>query len=112
MVDEPTNITTTAHIESGNVVTQAPLVSPPIDSSVRTVAEGARSGATGSDRMEAAVVRALAPKEAQEQAFMRARHNAGLLHKLLHNATGVADLAKDEMQQVIANLGRDLQHLI
>ena len=83
------------------------------------VAEGPASaqtdGATIGDAVSATVHTGATPlsaSAAQQQALARAKTNAGLLHRLLMDAESVGTLAKDEVQQVIANLGRDLQHLI
>lgn len=120
-------ITTTAHIESGDTVVQPPVAPAPSPESTAAqdqtgqapagapspaATTGMKAGAVGSDKVEATVVRALGPKEAQEHAFTRARNNVGKLHALLNNAAGVETLAKDELMKLIAALGRDLQHLI
>ena len=59
------------------------------------------------DKVEATIV-----PSAQHQAFLRARVVVGRLHFLLNNAESAAMLAESEFQQLVADLGRDLQHLI
>lgn len=46
------------------------------------------------------------------RAFFRARVLSGQLDILLHGVDRLRDLNKEELQQIVADLGREIQHLI
>lgn len=47
-----------------------------------------------------------------QQAFLRARLHVKALHDLLNDVERVEDLLKENVQQIVADLGREIQHLI